>query len=89
MGASTRDMTDDVEGINTEARDISFLITYAGTLSDADVSKVAVVSWSWGGLASLFTAARDPRIEALVEMDGSMRYYPGLVKRPVMFTRSR
>jgi len=25
-------------------------------------------------------AARDPRIDALVSMDGSMRYYPGLVK---------
>jgi pimeloyl-ACP methyl ester carboxylesterase len=39
-----------------------------------------VVSWSWGGASSLFTAARDPRIDALVSMDGSMRYYPGLVK---------
>jgi hypothetical protein len=40
-----------------------------------------VVSWSWGGISSLFASARDPRIDALVEMDGSMRYYPGLVKR--------
>ena len=28
----------------------------------------------------MFAAARDPRIDALVSMDGSMRYYPGLVK---------
>jgi len=27
----------------------------------------------------LFAAARDPRIQALAEMEGSMRYYPGLV----------
>jgi hypothetical protein len=40
-----------------------------------------VVSWSWGGISSLFASARDPRIVALVEMDGSMRYYAGLVKR--------
>ncbi len=40
-----------------------------------------MVSWSWGGLSSLFAAARDRRIDALVEMDGSIRYYPGLVKR--------
>ena len=39
------------------------------------------MSWSWGGISSLFASARDPRIDALVEMDGSMRYYPGLVKR--------
>ncbi len=81
IGASTRDMTDDLDGINAQARDNSFLLTYAGSLPDADLSQVAVVSWSWGGLSSLFAAARDSRIDALVEMDGSMRYYPGLVKR--------
>ena len=27
----------------------------------------------------MFAAARDPRIQVLAEMDGSMRYYPGLV----------
>lgn len=81
MGASTRDMTDDLPGIDTQARDISFLISYAKTLPDADLSKVAVAAWSWGGISSLFAAARDPRIDALVAMDGSMRYYPGLVQR--------
>jgi pimeloyl-ACP methyl ester carboxylesterase len=80
-GASTRDMTDDLDGINAQARDISFLITCARSLPDTDLSEVAVVSWSWGGISSLFAAARDPRIDALVAMDGSMRYYPGLVKR--------
>lgn len=81
MGDSTRDMTDDLDGINAQARDISFLITYAKTLPDADLSEVAVVSWSWGGISSLFAAARDPRIKALAEMDGSMRYFPGLVTK--------
>jgi hypothetical protein len=81
MGVSTRDMTDDLDGINAQARDISFLVTYAKTLSDADSSRVAVLSWSWGGISSLFAAARDSRIHALAEMDGSMRYFPGLVKK--------
>ena len=81
MGVSTRDMTDDLGGINSQALDISFLITYARSLSDTDLSQVAVMSWSWGGLSSLFASARDPRIDALVEMDGSMRYYPGLVDK--------
>jgi hypothetical protein len=80
MGVSTRDMTDDLDGINAQARDILFLITYAKTLPDTDLSEVGVVSWSWGGVSSLFSAARDPRIDALVSMDGSMRYFPGMVK---------
>jgi len=81
MGSSTRDMTDDLDGINAQARDISFLITFAGTLPDTDMSRVALVSWSWGGISGLFAVARDPRIKALVEMDGSMRYFPGIVKK--------
>ena len=79
MGVSTRDMTDDLAGIDSQALDISFLISYAARLPDSDSSKIAVVSFSWGGISSLFAAARDPRIQVLAEMDGSMRYYPGLV----------
>jgi pimeloyl-ACP methyl ester carboxylesterase len=81
IGVSTRDIKDDLDGTNAQARDISFLITYAGSLPDADLSELAVMGWSWGGISSLFASARDPRIDALVEMDGSMRYDPGLVKR--------
>ena len=81
MGVSTRDMTEDLDGINAQARDISFLISYAKSLPNTDSSEVAVISWSWGGISSLFASTRDPRIDALVEMDGSMRYYPGLVKK--------
>jgi hypothetical protein len=81
VGVASRDMTDDLDGINAQARDISFLVSYAKTLSDTDSSEVAVVSWSWGGISSLFAAARDARIDALVELDGSMRYYPGMVKK--------
>ena len=81
MGATTHDMTEDVAGANAQARDIAFLMGYAQTLPDTDMSAVAVAGWSWGGLSGLFAAARDSRIDALVELDGSMRYYPGLIKQ--------
>ena len=79
-GVATRDMTDDIPGTEAQARDISFLIDYAKTLPDADVSQIAVAGFSWGGLANLFAAARDDRIDALIALDGSMRYFPGLVR---------
>jgi Chlorophyllase len=81
MGATTRDITIDLDGANTQARDISFLIGYARTLPNADNSAVAVAGFSWGGISSLFAAARDNRIDALVSLDGSLRYFPGLVKQ--------
>lgn len=74
-------MTNDVAGINTQARDISFLIGYAQTLPDTDSSAIAVAGFSWGGVSNLFAAARDNRIGALIALDGSMRYYAGLVKK--------
>ncbi len=80
MGASTRNMTNDLTGVNAQARDISFLIGYAQTLPNTDMSELAVAGFSWGGISNLFAAARDNRIDALVALDGSMRYYPGLVK---------
>ncbi|HKW36026.1 MAG TPA: dienelactone hydrolase family protein [Candidatus Acidoferrum sp.] len=79
LGPSTRGVSDDLAGIDAQALDISFLISYANSLPDTDSSKVAVVSFSWGGISSLFAATRDPRIQVLAEMEGSMRYYPGLV----------
>src|SRR5580698_3355173 len=81
MGVSTRDMTDDLAGIDSQALDISFLVTYAEKLPDTDSSRIAVVSFSWGGISSLFAASRDSRIQVLAQMDGSIRYYPGLVAK--------
>lgn len=81
MGATTREMTADLAGVDAQARDISFLIAYARTLPDTDMSAIAVAGFSWGGLSNLFAAARDNRIDALVALDGSMRYFPGLVKQ--------
>jgi dienelactone hydrolase len=81
MGATTRSMTLDLTGIHTQARDISFLVAYAAGLTNTDASRVAVAGYSWGGISNLFAAARDSRIRALVDLDGSMRYYPGLVKQ--------
>src|SRR3984893_8030694 len=52
MGATTRDMTIDLAGINTQASDISYLVGYARTLPDADMSAIAVAGHSWGGISN-------------------------------------
>lgn len=81
LGVATHDITLDLAGLRAQAQDISFLIGYAETLTDTDASKVAVAGQSWGGFSNLFAAARDNRIDALVSLDGSLRYYPGLLKQ--------
>jgi dienelactone hydrolase len=79
VGAHDRGMTDDLEGVEAQRGDISFLIGYAHTQPQADISHIAVAGYSWGGLSNLFAAARDSRIGALISLEGTLRYSPKLV----------
>jgi dienelactone hydrolase len=79
LGAHTRAMTTDHEGVEAQAADISWLIGYAATLPQADTGRVAAVGFSWGGLANVVAAAKDARIRALVSLDGSVRSYPRFI----------
>lgn len=73
MGPHTRSMTSNLEGLETQAADIAWLIGHARTLPQADTERVAVVGFSWGGLANVLAAAKDDRIRAIVSLDGSVR----------------
>lgn len=80
MGEKSRESTHDLAGVKAQAGDVSFLIGYAASLPDTDMTKVAALGFSWGGLANLFAASGDDRIKALVSLDGSERYFAGIVK---------
>ncbi len=79
LGAHTKSMTTDLEGLEAQAGDIAFLIGQAHAIPQADMSRIAVVGFSWGGLANVLAAAKDDRIRALVSLDGSVRYWPQYV----------
>jgi dienelactone hydrolase len=79
-GQSTRESTHSVAGAEAQARDVSFLVSFAQSLPDTDMTRIAAVGFSWGGLADLLAAAQDHRIDALVSLDGSERYFPGYVQ---------
>ena len=73
LGPRSRAMTPDLEGVEAQAGDIAFLIAYARGLPQADMARVGVIGYSWGGLANVIAAAKDDRIGALVSLDGSLR----------------
>jgi len=79
LGPRTKSMTTDLEGLEAQAGDIAFLIGQAHAMPQADMSRIAVVGFSWGGLANVLAAAKDDRIRALVSLDGSVRYWPQYV----------
>ncbi len=88
-GQSPEGMRDDLEGAETQVGDIQFLIGYAHSLPQAATDHLAVVGYSWGGLANAMAAAKDSRIEALVSLDGSVRSYPDVIDQSRFLTPER
>lgn len=82
-GPRGADMSDDVEGLEAQAADITFLVAFAHSLLPADSSRLAVVGFSWGGVANVLAAASSNKVKALVSLDGSARSHTQL------FTSSR
>ena len=83
LGQSSRSPTHDIAGIEPQARDISFLAGFAHALPNADITRIAAAGFSWGGICNIVAAARDARIGALVCLDGSVRFSPGLLRQLV------
>ncbi len=88
-GPTPEGMKDTLEGVEAQVGDIQFLIGYAHTLAQADTDHLAVMGYSWGGLANVMAAAKDTRIAALVSLDGSVRYYPDVVDQSRYLTPER
>ncbi|HVL09187.1 MAG TPA: dienelactone hydrolase family protein [Burkholderiaceae bacterium] len=57
--------------VETQVRDIQFLLGHALSLPQVDARHIAVIGWSWGGMSNVFAASRDDRISALVSFDGT------------------
>lgn len=69
----------DMANTRAQAADIGVLIGQAGKLAAVDSDEIAVLGYSWGGMASAFVATSDGRIKLLVDLDGSIRYFPKLL----------
>jgi dienelactone hydrolase len=68
-------MTADGGGMETQARDMEFLMNYARTLPSADSTRIAVMGFSWGGISNVLIAMRNSTPKALVSLDGSIAYF--------------
>jgi len=68
-------MTGDFAGVETQARDMEFLLAYARTLPHADTAHAGVVGYSWGGLSNILVAMRNASVNAVVSLDGSIAYW--------------
>ena len=73
-GALSAGMTEDLEGIETQTRDLEFLVTFAQELPECDTEKIGAFGWSWGDIAVMLQQMRNSYIDAIISYDGSLEW---------------
>jgi len=71
--------------METQARDVEFLIKEVAKLPTANANKIATIGFSFGGLSNILAQTRNDRINAIVSLDGTERYQFGLLKKSPFF----
>lgn len=75
-GGTTKD-------IETQARDIEFLMGEASSLSFIDTEQIALIGFSFGGISNVLVQMRNENVKALIGLDGSVKYQlPKLLASP-------
>lgn len=75
LGTSSTSLTLGINPIDleTQMRDIEFAMGVVQELPFVDSRKLALMGWSMGGVVSLWLAARNPNVDAVVGLDASFR----------------
>ncbi|SHG56044.1 alpha/beta hydrolase [Flagellimonas flava] len=71
--------------METQARDVEFLIKQVGKFPNADSDKTAVMGFSLGGPANILAQTRNKNIRAVASLDGTERYNYALLKKSPFF----
>jgi len=71
--------------METQARDVEFLIKEVSKLPIANSNKVATIGFSFGGLANILSQTRNDNINAVVSLDGTERYQFELLSKSPFF----
>ena len=71
--------------METQARDVEFLIKEVSKFPAANFNKIATIGFSFGGLSNVLTQTRNDKINAVVSLDGTERYQYKLLKKSPFF----
>lgn len=71
----------DSTGLETQIRYIEQAIAFGRENGFADQRSISLIGFSWGGLSSILTAMRNKNINAVVSLDGSIRFFYSLAEK--------
>ena len=84
-GTKTRWFSNSAMEMETQARDVEFLMKEVGKIPSVDYQKIAIMGFSFGGLSNIIVQNRNDNIKAIVSLDGTERYQYGLLKKSPFF----
>lgn len=79
----------DPVGLEAAARDIEFLIARAADLPECDLTRIGLMGWSWGGLAAMLVQMRNPNIDAVLSLDGSIAMHADKIRGTAFYDPDR
>ncbi|MBO3700203.1 dienelactone hydrolase family protein [Fabibacter sp. E12] len=71
--------------METQARDVEFLMKEARKIPIADNDKIAIMGFSFGGLSNIIVQNRNDKVKAIVSLDGTERYQYGILNQSPSF----
>lgn len=72
VGPETREMPISRIGVETQARDMEYLLSLAHEIPNAHIDKIAVAGFSLGGLSNVLMLARNKSVDAWIGIDPSI-----------------
>ncbi|WP_318308556.1 tetratricopeptide repeat protein [Flagellimonas crocea] len=74
-----------VKEMETQARDVEFLMKEAGKFAVSDYDTMAIMGFSFGGLSNIIVQNRNDYVNAIVSLDGTERYQYSLMDKSPFF----
>ena len=74
MGSYSRSMTLDITDLETEVRDMEFVLSKIRNLQDANMERIGLIGFDLGGMASVLFQMKNPAIDAVVSFDAGIMY---------------
>ncbi len=80
LGTRYRLVNLSIEDVETETRDMEFVLGEAGRLPFVDPARLGVIGYDLGGMAGLLLAMRHPEVAAFLSLDSGIldKHYTGL-----------
>ncbi len=74
VGISTRNVRETAQEVETQTRDLEFILAWMRNFPSVDSEKIGAFGFSWGSIYTIMLALRNSNIDAVASLDGTIGY---------------